>query len=129
MKQKFKITLINASVLTSLLAALPSRVNAQFFDECADDADLAQTDICRGRSDVGDLVGEGSILNSVIQILVYVIGAVAVLMIVIGALRYVLSVGDPQKASQAKNTIIYAIVGVVLALMAQTILTFVLERL
>lgn len=60
-------------------------------------------------------------LQTILGIVFAFIGAVAVLMIVVSGLRYITSAGDPQKASQAKNGIIYALVGVVIALTAEAI--------
>ena len=55
-----------------------------------------------------------------------IVGAVSFLMITIAGLRYVLSSGDPQKISRAKNSIIYALVGLAIALAAESIVYFVI---
>jgi hypothetical protein len=47
-------------------------------------------------------------------------------MIILGALRYVISAGDASKITQAKNTILYAVIGLVVALLAFAIVNFVL---
>lgn len=65
-------------------------------------------------------------IQDVINILLYVAGATAVLMIVIGGFRYVTSNGEPAAASKAKNTIIYALIGIVVAAMAYSIVNFIL---
>jgi hypothetical protein len=57
-----------------------------------------------------------------------VIGAVALIYIVIGALHYVTSQGEPQATAKAKNTIIYAVVGLAIALSAEILVTFVLNN-
>jgi intracellular septation protein A len=56
-------------------------------------------------------------------------GILSVLFVVIGGLRYTLSSGDPSQIKQAKETILYALVGLVLAISAFTIVSFVLGRL
>lgn len=56
-------------------------------------------------------------------------GAVCVLIVAIAGLNYVLSSGDPQKAAKAKNTILYALIGLAVAVFATTIVTFVFGRL
>lgn len=76
--------------------------------------EIAPGDLPQGNLD-SDAVAE------VISIVFAFIGAVAVLVIVISGLRYITSAGDPQKASQAKNGIIYALVGIAVSLVAQTI--------
>ena len=67
-------------------------------------------------------------ITIVLQIVFGVLGAVAVLIIVIAGLQYVLSGGDPQKTSRAKDTILYAAIGLVVAVMAFTIVTFVIGK-
>jgi len=64
-----------------------------------------------------------AVLNTVFA----VFGAVAFLVIVIAGLRYVISQGNPQATAQAKNTIIYALVGLVLAISALGIVNFVVR--
>lgn len=54
------------------------------------------------------------------------LGALAVLIIVIAALQYVISAGDAQKVAKAKDAIIYALVGLVVAILAYAIVNFVL---
>ena len=69
------------------------------------------------------------ILGTVISILLFIAGTIAVIMIIVGGLRYITSDGDAGKASQAKNTIIYAIVGLVVSIMSYGIVAFVVGRL
>lgn len=52
-------------------------------------------------------------------------GALSMLFIVIGGVRYIISQGDPNAVSQAKSTIIYALVGLVITVMAYSIVRFV----
>lgn len=81
---------------------------------------LFATPISPGELPQGEADSEA--LQTIIAIVFGFIGAVAVLMIVISGLRYITSAGDPQKASQAKNGIIYALVGIAVALAAQAII-------
>lgn len=70
----------------------------------------------------------GAILKNVIDVMLYLAGAIAVVIIVIGGIRYITSDGDPGAASKAKNTIIYALVGLVIAVMSYSIVNFVIGR-
>jgi hypothetical protein len=67
-------------------------------------------------------------IKAVLQLIFGVLGAVAVLMIVIGGIKYSSSQGDPQGVSKAKGTVIYAIVGLVIAILATAIVDFVMGR-
>lgn len=68
-------------------------------------------------------------LARVIEVMMYGLGVASVIAIIIGGVLYALSAGDPQKAQKARNTIIYAIVGLTVAVLSQLIITFVLDRL
>jgi hypothetical protein len=68
-------------------------------------------------------------LHDVLQIVFAVIAALAVLMIVIAGFRLVTSQGDPQEVGKAKSTIIYALIGLLVALLAEAIVAFVLGEL
>lgn len=55
-------------------------------------------------------------------------GGLALLIVTIGGLKYVISQGNPQATQQAKDTILYALVGLVISMTAFAIVTFVLGR-
>ena len=69
-------------------------------------------------------------LNGMIRLIITavigVIGIVAVIMIILGGVSYTTSQGDPQRTKKAKDTILYGVIGVVVALLAFAIVTFVL---
>lgn len=65
-------------------------------------------------------------LQGLLTITFTAIGGMAVLFLLVGAVRYITSNGDQGKITQAKNTILYAIIGMVVSLMGFTIVQFVL---
>lgn len=67
-------------------------------------------------------------LQQILQIVFGIFGAVAVLIIVIAGLKFVTSAGNPQSASKARNTILYAIVGLAVILASEAIVSFVLGK-
>jgi len=69
-----------------------------------------------------------SIIKTVINVFSIVVGVVAVIMIIIGGFRYITSGGDSSNVSGAKNTIIYAIIGLVVVALAQFIVQFVVNK-
>ena len=71
--------------------------------------------------------GLPEVVVSTINIMLYVAGVIAVIIIVIGALRFVTSEGDAAAANKAKNSIAYALVGLVLAALAYAIVNFILS--
>ncbi len=69
-----------------------------------------------------------SILNLIINVALGVIGFVAVVMIIMGGVQYTTSSGDAAKVTKAKNTIMYGVVGLVIALLAFAIVNFILAN-
>lgn len=67
--------------------------------------------------------------QAVLTIVFGAIAALSLVMITVSALRYVLASGDPQKISRAKNGIIYSLVGIAVAIAAESIVYFVVSRL
>ncbi|MGB3024165.1 MAG: pilin [Candidatus Saccharimonadales bacterium] len=80
------------------------------------------TKVCGTGSDTELL----SLIKNIINTLIYVAGIIAVIMIVIGGIRYITSNGDNAGVSGAKNTILYAVIGLVIAIMSFAIVNFVL---
>ncbi len=67
-------------------------------------------------------------IGSIISILSYIVGIAAVVMVIIGGFKYITSNGDSSNISSAKNTIIYALIGLAIAVLAQAIVAFVFHR-
>lgn len=70
-----------------------------------------------------------NVVGNVASSVFVLIGALAVLFMLVGAARYVTANGEPGKISQAKNTLIYAVVGIVVSALGFTIVQFVIGRL
>lgn len=69
-----------------------------------------------------------NLITQVINILSLAGGVIAVIMLIIGGLKYVTSQGDTAKATSARNTILYALIGLVVVALAQVIVKFVLKQ-
>lgn len=72
--------------------------------------------------------GLNRVIEQAINIFSIIIGVIAVIMIMVGGLKYITSGGDSAGVSSAKNTILYAVVGLVVVAMAQIIVKFVLNK-
>lgn len=87
------------------------------------------------QGDAGCLFGGGTgcsgqgIFRTITNILLFIIGAISVIMLIIGGLRYTISGGDSTQVTAAKNTILYAVVGIVVAILSYAIVNFVLGSL
>ncbi len=71
--------------------------------------------------------GINSLIQTTINIISWIVGIISVIMIIIGGLKYIMSTGDSQKVDSAKNTILYAVIGLVIVAFAQIIVLFVLD--
>jgi hypothetical protein len=122
MKRILLTSLTALSLLLGIAQAVPAVASAQI-----------KNDVCSGVMATGpggctNDVGITNVIKTVVSVLSYIVGVAAVIMIIIGGLRYVTSGGDSNNISSAKNTIIYAIVGLVIAALAQVIVRFVLHK-
>lgn len=77
----------------------------------------------------GSSVSTGTLLERIVDTLIFIIGIVAVIALIIGGLRYILSGGNPQAAKGAKDTILYALIGVAVAVAAYAMVNFVIGKL
>ncbi len=67
------------------------------------------------------------LISTAVSILSMVVGALAVIMIIVSGFKYITSGGDSNRVSSAKNTLIYAIIGFAIAVLAQVIVIYVLN--
>lgn len=79
-----------------------------------------------GASD--NLFGSGGLFHTISDTLIFIVGAVSVIMLIIGGLRYVLSSGNSTSVEGAKNTILFAIIGLIVAILAFAIVQFVVTK-
>lgn len=120
-----------------LLFALPASV---VFADSATSPELSNG-LCAGvnldvntNCNSGQLSGKqtnqkiNNLIHTVINLLSIVVGVVAVIMIIVGGLRYITSGGSDTSVTGAKNTILYAIIGLIIVALAQIMVRFVLSK-
>jgi hypothetical protein len=121
----FKKIIATALVFISLVTPLSVRAITNAQKATCDGAGFAGASVnCEDKELSDDQLGGG--IKTVINILSVIVGAVSVIMIIIGGFRYVVSNGDSNSVSGAKNTILYAVVGLVIVLFAQILVRFIL---
>jgi hypothetical protein len=76
-----------------------------------------------------DLVGPTGTLTDITNKILYAVGIVSVIMLIYGGFRYIISGGDKAKVTDAKNTILYAIIGLIISILAFAIVKFILGAL
>lgn len=119
MKRSLKVSM--GFVAASIVVGALNVANAYALGSIADGADAA-----RGSQQPGNLFGDTGVFSTISSVLLFIVGAVAVIMIVIGGLRYVISGGDATQVQAAKNTILYALVGIIIAILAYAAVNFVI---
>lgn len=113
------VSVASASLGVSLA---PPAQAINVFQGCGGNA--SSSSVCKaGGSD-----NVSSLARNVINLLIYVLGIIAVIMIIVGGIRYTTSNGDASSTKGAKDTILYSIVGLIVAIMAFAIVNFVLSR-
>lgn len=130
-KIKTIITSLAMLSMVGIPALVPAVAHAQLtkcegITACADEgscnADKAGCDKGEADTRINDII------KLVINIFSLIVGVVAVIMIIIGGLKYITSGGDSGNITGAKNTILYAIIGLVVIVFAQVVVRFVLKR-
>ena len=74
-----------------------------------------------------DLFGGNGVITRITNVLLFIVGALSVIMLIFGGLRYVVSGGNSTAVTAAKNTILYAIVGLVISFLAFAAINFVIN--
>lgn len=70
--------------------------------------------------------GQTPIFKTITNVLLFIIGAVSVIMLILGGIRYTVSQGDSSAVTSAKNTILYSIIGIIVAILAYAAVNFVI---
>lgn len=85
----------------------------------------------RGADTTGTQGGQDvdQIIQTVVNVLFFILGAVAVIMIIWSGIRYVTSAGNATAVTSAKNTLIYSVVGLIVAMLAYAIVSFIIDAL
>src|SRR6478672_8818782 len=112
MKQRLMGLLVAAGLVAGLGLFMPAPVAAiNVFDSCASDK-AKDSPVCKeaNTDSINDPV------QSIIGLLLFAIGTVSVVMIIVGGIRYVISNGEAAKIKQAKDTILYAVVGLIVSM-------------
>ena len=130
-----KLTLLALIVLGGTLLIAAPRVRAaetDFLQAACDEAKLNNTALppgCDQQDNGNPISGSQGILKTAIQLLITAVGVVSVFAIILGGIQYAISTGDPAKINRAKDTILYAVIGIAVAAVAQSIIIFVIDKL
>lgn len=127
MKRLLIAAILLASLLSLPLLAGGTAGALDIFGTACDDA-TANSEVCQ-RSVTNPISGTEGVILRVVSILSFVIGVASVIMVILGGLKYITSNGDANSISSAKNTILYAIIGVIVAVFSRVIVQFIITKL
>ncbi len=116
-------------VLAVLVTGLFTLLSSHALYAISDMSIQAGVNAARGNSQPAELFGVGGIFTTITNVLLFVVGALSVVMVIVGGLRYVVSGGNSTAVTGAKNTILYAIVGILVAFLAYAAVNFLLGSL
>jgi hypothetical protein len=120
---KTKLVALAIGALVSITALAPSAPVA-----LAAPADQAQTGVNEiGGNETGSNGSLLTIIHTIINVLLFLTGALAVIMLIYGGIQYVISRGDSAAVTSAKNTILYAVVGLIVAMVAYAVVNFIVS--
>jgi hypothetical protein len=122
------IRMLLAALGVSLLIVMPavSVAAENVFDDICAQPGASDSAVCE--PDGGDpITGPDGIIARVTNVLAVIAGILAVVIIIWGGFTYVTSAGDANKATNARNMIIYAAIGLVVIVLAQTLIIFILN--
>jgi len=101
-----------------------------FGDPCknAPDATVCQEEKKSQTNTDNSLYGPNGIVGKIVTILAFVIGVASVIVIIIAGIQYMTSTGDSTKVNNAKNALLYAVIGLIVAVLAQSVVFFIIKK-
>lgn len=124
---KKKLTGFVAVFVLALAALFVPVVPANAQSDCSNMNLQSGIDCAKGANTPTELFGgDGAIFTTIINTLLFIVGLLSVIMLIWGGIRYATSAGNSSSVTAAKNTIMYAIIGLVVAILAYAIVNWVL---
>lgn len=110
--------------MVGLVVLVPSAQAADLFGKACDGANK-NTAVCQNKDEGASKEQAANQVQEVINLILFALGIIAVIMIIYGGFRFVLANGDPGQVKTARETIMYAVIGLVVAILSYTIVNFV----
>lgn len=123
--------LLSLVVAFGLIAIpLPATAQQQILDDIdAQCAQAPESAVCKDRNPGSNPVsGSDGIILQVTRFVAYITGTIAVIIMIIAGIRFITSHGDPQSVTSARNTILYAVIGLIVIVLAQALVAFIINN-
>jgi membrane protease YdiL (CAAX protease family) len=122
--KRFKLLIATFAVAVFGVFALVPVANVGALDPlagaCASDPG---TEVCAKKTENAQ-----DLIKTIIRVLLFIVGALAVIMIIFSGIQYVISSGDAGKVAKAKSTLLYSVIGLVVAFIAFAIVNWVIDQ-
>ncbi len=122
MKQISKAKVLTAAMCLAMVFAAASLVSLPVY---ADSRDEAQNGANLANSGGGSNQNLPDIITTIINVMLFIAAALAVIMIIYGGIRYITAHGDEKQVKVAKDTIVYSVTGLIIAILAYALVTFI----
>ncbi len=123
--KKVILAILSLFVINASMLALPSYASTAVTEDACKGHEEEFPDLCKKGTEADMMKVVGNVLNAVYGL----VGIIAVVFVIIGGFKYTTSQGDPGKVQQAKNTIMFALIGLVVSVSAFAITSFILGAL
>ena len=87
-----------------------------------------QDDCSRGPGQAKELDGNQGVITTIINTMLFIVGLLAVIMIIYAGIRFVTAHGDEKQVESARQTIIYSVVGLIVAILAYALVNWVFSQ-
>ena len=122
MKQISKAKVLAAVMCLAMVFTAVSPVSLPVYADAKDEVKKGADMTNSGGSAKQDLP---DVITTIINVMLFIAGALAVIMIIYGGIRYITAHGDEKQVKVAKDTIVYSVVGLIIAIIAYALVTFI----
>ena len=118
-----------ATLLALVILSLPLQASASDPFNGVPCGSAGSSAVCKDKGSSGNPIsGSGGLLVKITRIIAYIGGVAAIIMLIIGGIRYILSGGDPGKISSAKDTIVSALIGIAVIVLGTVLIVYVVQK-
>ncbi len=125
MKQISKAKVLAAVMCLAMVFTAVSPVSLPVYADAKDEVKKGADMTNSGGSAKQDLP---DIITTIINVMLFIAAALAVIMIIYGGIRYITAHGDEKQVKVAKDTIVYSVAGLIIAILAYALVTFIFDR-
>ena len=129
MVRRLKFLILSLVAAFVLVPAAPALAAEDVFKGACEAPGAQTSSACQTKTTANPLTGANGVITKATKIISFIAGVAAVIMLLVAGFMFVLSDGDAGKIASARQSLIYAVVGLIIVAVAQGIVVFVLNRL